>query len=180
MTTNSDHHIASAFIKGDPETYRLVMSWIKASVDWIARGSTIDKDELVGECVEALCRAIQSGRYRGSGLRSYINVICSNKFVDWINSRNRTEYRDQETLENTPGESPNPEDKARSILRVARLRAALMRLDPDDRLAVMMRALGREYQEIASRLNTTPGATRKRVCEARQRLAAILDGDSKS
>ncbi len=176
----SDDHIAAKFIQGDPETYRLVMSWIKARVAWIARDSAVNREDLAGECILALCQAIKSGRYRGAGLKSFINAIITHKYFDWLDNRNRTEYHPPELIEAVPGVSPSPEERALSIIRAARLRAALLQLDETDRLAVVLRRIGLEYADIGKRLGISSGAVRKRVCEARQRLAQLIEKGRKT
>lgn len=62
---------------------------------------------------------------------------------------------------------------------LARLRAAILRLEPEYREPLAMQALlGLSTEEIAAELGLTNGAVLTRLCRARQRLRATLLGEA--
>jgi RNA polymerase sigma factor (sigma-70 family) len=157
----------------------LVLSWIEATVAFLTRRSSIDKDDLASESFIALHDSLSRGLYHGQGLRSYIQRICTHKFLDQLRENRRTVGSDQHDIAELPAKSPTADDAARQILLNRRLRDALLQLSEKDRLAVLLWNSGSKPPEIAARLETTEGAVRKRVCLAIKKLRATMDKDQK-
>ncbi len=69
--------------------------------------------------------------------------------------------------------APGPEEDAASRSGLRQAIADLQRLPEDARAAVLLRAEGLAYEEIARTLGVTPGAAKVRVHRARVTLAAL-------
>lgn len=180
MTNQSPDPIVAGLLRGDRECERLVRSWIKATVSYLTRGSSIDRDDLASESFVALFDALRRGHYHGPALRTYIQSICTHKFFDRLRQNKQMPMGDSADLDGMPADTPSAEDRALSILRMERMRSALGRLSQKDRLAVILWARDTDYQEIAARLGTTYGAVRKRVCQALKELTARAGKGRKS
>jgi RNA polymerase sigma-70 factor, ECF subfamily len=70
---------------------------------------------------------------------------------------------------------PAPEGEALRSERDATLHAALARLAPDRRAALLLAARGFSGAEVASTLGRTEGATRTLLCRARLELRGLLE-----
>lgn len=173
MTTQSPDPVVAGLLRGDPECERLVRSWIHATVSYLARGSSIDRDDLASESFVALFDALRRGHYHGPALRTYIQSICTHKFFDRLRQGKQMPMGDSSVLDDLPADTPSAEDRALAILRMERMRDALGRLSQKDRLAVILWARDTDYQEIAAQLGSTYGAVRKRVCQALKQLAGM-------
>lgn len=73
------------------------------------------------------------------------------------------------------GEPAQPEGEALRSERDAELHAALGRLSPDRRAALLLAARGSSGHEVAGLLGRTEGATRTLLCRARLQLRGILE-----
>lgn len=173
MTTQSPDPIVEGLLRGDPESERLVRAWINATVSYLTRGSAIDRDDLASESFVALFDALRRGQYHGPALRTYIQSICTHKFFDRLRQNKQMPMGDSAVLDDLPADTPSAEDRALAILRMKRMRSALGQLSQKDRLAVVLWARDVDYREIATRLGSTYGAVRKRVCEALKELTAL-------
>ena len=78
-----------------------------------------------------------------------------------------------EELERQPAAAPGPEADAASRSGLRRALADLQALPEEARAALLLRAEGLPYDEIAQALGITPGAAKVRVHRARMNLAAL-------
>jgi RNA polymerase sigma-70 factor (ECF subfamily) len=173
MTALSPDPIVAGLLRGDPECERLVRSWINATVSYLTRGSSIDRDDLASESFVALFDALRRGHYHGPALRTYIQSICTHKFFDRLRQLKQMPMTGSESLDDMPTDSLSAEDRALAILRIERLRESLARMSEKDRLAVILWSRDTDYREIAARLGSTYGAVRKRVCQALKQLTTM-------
>lgn len=179
MTTPSNDDLIAGFLRGDPDCNRLVRSWIEATVSFLTRRSSIDKDDLASESFMAVHDSLSRGLYHGQGLRSYIQRICMHKFLDQLREKRRMTGNALGDVAEMPAETVSADEAARRILLNRKLRNALSQLNRQDRLAVILSNNGVKAQEIAVRLGTSYGAARKRVCLALQKLRVILEKGQK-
>jgi len=179
MTTPSHEDLIAGFLRGDPECNRLVRSWIEATVAFLTRRSSVDKDDLASESFMAVHDSLSRGLYHGQGLRSYIQRICMHKFLDQLREKRRTVGNTLGDVAEMQAETPSADETTRRILLNRHLRNALSQLNEKDRLAVILWNNGVKPQEIAERLGTSYGAARKRVCLALQKLRSILEKGQK-
>ncbi len=91
-------------------------------------------------------------------------------------SRKETEVLFEE-LTSYPDESPGPLDILLAQAEQDSVRPAMLHLQHDDRQALSLYADGYTGTQIATLLNITPAAVRKRIQRAKQRLRRIMETD---
>ncbi|MDZ4277858.1 MAG: sigma-70 family RNA polymerase sigma factor [Dehalococcoidia bacterium] len=134
---------------------------------------------------EAFLSAYRSiGRLRGSGVRSWLFRIASNTCIDELRRRRR---QPQVSLEspatNDDDDRPldvadrdaGPEQRALQGELGEALQAELLRLQPDQRLAVILCDVEElSYDEIASAMGCSVGTVKSRISRGRRRLREAL------
>ena len=180
MATPSHEVVLSGLLNGDPESEKVVRRWISDYVGYLARGSAVDHRDLCSECFVALYEAVNDGRYRGDGLKSYIRTICVRKFYGRLEDRRRHPDGPHEEAAATSTESLTSDELALRVLRVTRLKRVLMDLPKSERSVLLLRAMGRSYDEIAQLLKTSNGAARKAACMAVKKVLELIDRQKKA
>ncbi len=120
------------------------------------------------------------GRMRGPTVRAWLLRIASNACIDEIRRRHR---QPQLSLDASPNEggsgrtldAPDPAaGPEQMVLRLElrdALRSELLRLPPDQRLAVVLCDVeGLSYEEIAATMGSSVGTVKSRISRARARL----------
>ena len=79
-----------------------------------------------------------------------------------------------------PSKARTAEDRVAARSEVARVRDAIRHLSEEDRTALMMRANGVSYEEIARALHASVGAIKVRVHRARKRLIEQRAGETQT
>lgn len=133
---------------------------------------------------EAFISAYRSvGRMRGSNLRSWLLRIAANASIDELRRRRRQPQvsldapapsaagEDAERAMQVPDPAAGPEHLAlRGEVREA-LQAELLRLPPDQRLAVVLCDVeGLSYEEIAVTMRSSVGTVKSRISRGRARM----------
>ena len=105
---------------------------------------------------------------------SWIYRIAVNEALNLQRHRaHETELDDDTDL--PAGESAGPEWQASSGQRARRLRQAMLKLPPNDRVVITLRHFQElSYQEMAQMLQIEEKTVKSRLFEARQRLRALL------
>jgi RNA polymerase sigma-70 factor (ECF subfamily) len=122
------------------------------------------------------------GGFRGTSFRAWLMRIAANACTDELRRRAR---RPAASLDAPPPGSddpldvadpaPGPETEALRREEQARVQAALLRLPPDQRLAVIMCDLqGFAYDEIAEAMRTSIGTVKSRIARGREKLRREL------
>jgi RNA polymerase sigma-70 factor (ECF subfamily) len=150
---------------------------LRPTIEGLVLASTRDVDVAADATQEAftrLFREAQAGRYpdhvKAWLYRTAMNVV--------ISSRRRAAVADRKAPHLVRLDEPSgPEEAALQHERSAALRAAVGRLAPSERTALLLAASGVTGPEIASHLGRTHGATRTLMCRARGRLRRELDLD---
>ena len=101
-------------------------------------------------------------------VKAYLFTIARHLWVDRCRATSRLAALDPEL----PAGGPSAEDRAAARSDVAQVRNAIRHLPEDDRTALLMRASGVSYEEIARALRASVGAIKVRVHRARKRLLA--------
>jgi RNA polymerase sigma-70 factor (ECF subfamily) len=103
-------------------------------------------------------------------VKGYLLAIARNLFL-----ADRRHARRMTTLdERAPDTRPGPERRAHAHLGLAAVLAALQTLPEIDRAAVLLRAEGMSYDEVAAALGISPVAARVKVRRARLKLAEAM------
>jgi RNA polymerase sigma-70 factor (ECF subfamily) len=108
------------------------------------------------------------GEIRVSTVKAYLFTIARHLFLDERRGRARLAPLDRD-IESA---ARSVEDRVAAQSEIAGLRTLLRRLPEDDRSALLMRAHGVPYDDIARALGATVGAIKVRIHRARKRLLA--------
>jgi RNA polymerase sigma-70 factor (ECF subfamily) len=105
---------------------------------------------------------------------SWIYRIAVNESLNLLRRNGREEALDEEI--DLPGsESAEPERQASAAQVAARIRSALMKMSPNDRVVLTLRHFSEcSYEEIGQILDLDPKTVKSRLFEARQRLRELL------
>jgi len=146
--------------------------WATGRLPPAARG-LLETEDIVQETIVKTVRNIDHIDVQREGaLQAYLREALRNKFAD---AYRRVAGRDPNTEieSNVPSIDPSPLEVAIGVETLARYDAALRRLKPEDREAVILRVeLCYEYVEIAVLLGkSSPAAARVAVSRALARLA---------
>jgi RNA polymerase sigma-70 factor (ECF subfamily) len=105
---------------------------------------------------------------------SWIYRIAVNESLNLLRRNGREEALDEDV--DLPGsESAEPERQASAAQVATRIRSALMKMSPNDRVVLTLRHFSEcSYEEIGQILDLDPKTVKSRLFEARQRLRELL------
>lgn len=105
---------------------------------------------------------------------SWIYRIAVNESLNLLRRNGREEALDEDV--DLPGlESAEPERQASAAQVASRIRSALMKMSPNDRVVLTLRHFSEcSYDEIGQILDLDPKTVKSRLFEARQRLRELL------
>jgi len=105
---------------------------------------------------------------------SWIYRIAVNESLNLLRRNGREEALDAEI--DVPGpDNADPERQASAAQVAARIRSALMKMSPNDRVVLTLRHFSEcSYDEIGQILDLDPKTVKSRLFEARQRLRELL------
>ena len=171
--------------RGDLEAFNAIVAAYQDGVYYLCLrmlGSPQGAEDATQEAFLSAYRSV--GRLRGSNVRAWLFRIAANACIDELRRRRR---QPQLSLD-----APSPENKPERPLEVAdpaagpermalrgelceALQAELLRLPPDQRLAVVLCDVeGLRYEEIAVSMGSSLGTVRSRISRGRARLRAAL------
>jgi RNA polymerase sigma-70 factor (ECF subfamily) len=131
----------------------------------------------VEDCVGETFRRIVEHRSRlrpGEPMGPWAAGIAKHVALDHVRSRRREHPSD--VTDEAPDSAPSPEDATDRVRRVQALRAALAKLDPGPREAlVAFHVEGASYQEIAARLGIPMGTVATWISRSRKTLEITLE-----
>ena len=105
---------------------------------------------------------------------SWIYRIAVNESLNLLRRSGREEALDEE-VDLPASESADPERRASAAEVAQRIRGALMKLPPNDRVVLTLRHFSEcSYEEIGQILDLDPKTVKSRLFEARQRLRVLL------
>jgi RNA polymerase sigma-70 factor, ECF subfamily len=125
-------------------------------------------------------------RFRGqSSFYTWLYRIVMNVCIDWLRKKHiasGTEFDDSIGLRHIePGAPTAPRSEMEPVAKLsdkeirARIDAAIERLSPDHRAAIVMREIdGMEYSEIAEAMDCSIGTVMSRLFYARKKLQTML------
>lgn len=179
---------------GDTRAFNLLVERHQSGAYALALRMVGDPDIAADVTQDAFFSAYRAiNNFKGASFRAWLYRIVSNGCFDHFRAQTRRPATSLDAaLEGEPGESPqgggearlgsalmDPSyDPERITLRaemIEQIERALLRLAPEQRLAVILCDVqGLPYDEIARIMNTAPGTVKSRISRARGHLRDIL------
>jgi RNA polymerase sigma-70 factor (ECF subfamily) len=171
--TATDRSRIRGYLRGDPETLRLVEHWVLREIDGHYGFLRPFSEDLCQTVHAKLLANLRDGRFRQrSSLESYVSRIAQYTAVDFM----RRGWREG-PLE-SPERDPRLEDPYRRVLRLEiqeQVHRAIHLAPESCRELWRMVFLERlSYGEIAQRLNVPEGTVKSRAWNCRQKLGSLF------
>lgn len=132
----------------------------------------LDRDDALDVTQEVFVRVLRSiDRFQHqSRVSTWITRIAVNAAIDELRRRKRTK-----ALTQAISEEPREEVRFDRVLETERVRAAIGKLQPEQRVCLTLREMeGLSYEEIAESLGWPIGTVRSRIHRARARIRRLL------
>lgn len=178
--------------RGDRAAFNALVVRYQATAYALALRMLGDPDAAADVTQDAFFSAFRAlGTFRGASFRAWLLRIVSNGCFDVFRAQGRQPTTSLDALLETESEAGAAADAhlppalidpswepERNALRAEQIRvieAALLRLPPDQRLAVILSDVqGFSYEEIARVMDTPLGTVKSRIARARAHLRALL------
>ncbi len=141
-----------------------------------------DRDQASDAVQEAFFSAYRNlGSFRGGSVRSWLSRICVNAAMDAQRARKRRPVQpypelEDDTWQPPAGEEADPVTTALLTERTKALHAALARITPDQRVAIVLFDVeGYDYAEIARMTGVSLGTVKSRIHRGRLALRILLE-----
>lgn len=176
----TDQELVLQVLDGDQQAFSDLVERYQKSVYNLTYRMLGNAGEAEDAAQEAFLRAYQHlKRYDPSrSFKTWVLSIASNHCIDRIRKRRLTWLSIDEPLPHHPAlnsNAPLPETSAVDGERNAMIQALLEELEPDYRMAVVLRYwYDMSYTEIAEAMDTTESAIKSRLFRARRMLADIM------
>jgi RNA polymerase sigma-70 factor (ECF subfamily) len=174
--------ILSRCREGDKEAWNMLINAYSKSVYNIALNFFAERDIASDVTQEIFIKVYHNlEKYREEkNFSSWIFAISRNYCIDYWRKNKKYMQNSQELDENIGSGKPTPEESLIRDSEIDELRKKLAGLDPDLRLAIILRDIqDLSYHEIAERFSIPEGTVKSRINRARLKLAqAYMQGDS--
>jgi RNA polymerase sigma-70 factor (ECF subfamily) len=177
----SDEELVAAFVRGDERAFSALVSRYERRVAGICLRYFRDPQDAQDAAQEAFLTLYRrAGTFKGTAAFStWMYRVTTNACNDLARKRGRRPRKAEQVVEDLPVADPR-DHHGQAVLRLE-LRAALDRLEPDQRDAVVAHTVrGEPYHEIAERTGVAVGTIKSRVHRGHARLAALLSEDAPS
>lgn len=134
-------------------------------------GNRAQAEDLTSEAFVRLWTA--PGEIRTASVKAYLFTIARHLYLDDLRARRRLTTLDVDVASDVR----SAEEAAAARSEIAQVRNAIQQLPEEDRTALLMRAGGLPYEDIARTLRASVGAIKVRVHRARRRLIASRDSE---
>lgn len=176
----SDHDCVARCQRGDRKAFdELVRRYQHRVYRYVLRmtGSREEALELTQEALFKAFQALPSWRPTAQ-FRTWLFQIAGHTAIDALRRRRHVEYVSLEEHAEPAGPEPGPEGRSLLDERCRHLEAALARVPPEYRQALLLREVeGMSYDEIAQTLSVPEGTVKSRIARARGLLIALCRGD---
>lgn len=130
-------------------------------------GSGSDGDDLAQGTVE---RLLNKGVPSDVPFSAWMFRVCKNLWIDQLRAQSRTQPAEPEEIERSL-KPVDGEAVVLGMLRMDEVNAAIINLDPDQRIVLALVAVeGNSYREVAEILDIPIGTVMSRLARARTRL----------
>ena len=174
MSPADERWLVRAAQRGDLDAFEQLIRLYEVPVYRLALrmlGSSADAEDAAQEALVSAWRSI--GGFRGtSSFGTWLYRITTNRCLNHISARRPTAPLD----EALPGRaSDGPAERAEEHERMSALGAAILRLPPEQRAALVLREFeGLSYDEVGEVLDITLAAVKGRIHRARLQIAEDL------
>jgi RNA polymerase sigma-70 factor (ECF subfamily) len=173
---DSDNELIVSSLRGDTQAFgALILRYRKMVIGVAYRvcGDAELAEDVAQETFIRVWNKLSSFRPEGN-FRGWICRIAANLTIDTLRRQKPTTDIEQVVVGST---DDGPEGVALERERAAAVRAAILKLPPQTRTALVLREYqGFTYQEIADALDIPLGTVKSRLSDARRRLKAELVG----
>jgi RNA polymerase sigma-70 factor (ECF subfamily) len=173
-SARSDNELIDLSLRGDTAAFgALVLRYRKMVIGTAYRvcGDPVLAEDIAQDTFVRVWDRLSTYRPKGS-FRGWICRIARNMTIDALRRQKPTVDIDDVSLPATAG---RPEAAALQSERTVAVRAAIMELPMQTRMALVLREYqGFSYQEIAQSLDIPMGTVKSRLNDARRRLRAAL------
>lgn len=184
--------LLQAVRRGDPEAFDRIAREHAPRLFRLAVRLCGNRDEAEDLVQDTLVRALPAlTRFEGRArLSTYLVRSLTNQWKNRLRSKSRSRLvpwperrADGPDGPSAPAEfpddAPSAQDRMESSDRAAEVRDAVAKLEPDRRLALLLREVeDMSYEDIAAMTGVPVGTVRSRLARARRDLRALLGGRS--
>jgi RNA polymerase sigma-70 factor (ECF subfamily) len=169
-----DRELLAAHVGGDPEAFTELVRRHKDRLWSVALRTTGDREDAADALQDALVSAYRNaGSYRGdAAVTTWLHRIVVNASLDALRRR---AARRSVPLSDEDSRLADPVDALGQRETALVVTAALDRLPPDQRAAIVLVDLeGHSVEDAARMLDCAPGTVKSRCSRGRARLAPLL------
>jgi RNA polymerase sigma-70 factor (ECF subfamily) len=176
---NDDRDLVGRARQGDREAFTQLIVQYQVPLYNMALRMVGRPDDAADIAQEALLRAWEKIRsLREAPFKSWLFQIAANLCYDHFRRGRRYGVMPDEDTSNVVGlgiATPDPQERAEASERNRLVRDSILALDPEMRIAIVLRDVnGMAYDEIASVLRVPVGTVKSRIARARARVQEHL------
>ena len=180
--------------RGDADAFEQMAREVGPRLYRLALHLSGNRDEAEDLVQETLVRALPAlkrfeGRARlstylvralGNLWKNRLRTRSRSKIVDWFRIGGDNDDDDTPNALDPPDHAPSVQESLEAEDRAADVRRALSRLDPERRIALLLREVEElSYEEIAAITRVPVGTVRSRLARAREEMRRLLGGDAR-
>lgn len=177
-----DHECVALCQRGDRKAFdELVRRYQHRVYRYVLR-MTGSREESLELTQEALLKAFQAlPDWRPTAhFRTWLFHIAGNTAIDALRRRRHVQYVSLDDHVEPAGGEPGPEGRSLLDERFRHLEAALARVPPEYRQALLLREVeGMSYEEIAQALAVPEGTVKSRIARARTLLVTLCGSENR-
>jgi RNA polymerase sigma-70 factor (ECF subfamily) len=183
LAQRRDLHLVERSVAGDLDAFNTLVELHQDHLFALVARLVPDRDQASDVVQEAFFSAFRGlSSFRGGSVRSWLGRIAINAAMDTQRARKRRpagpypELEDEDWQPLAPGVA-EPESIAVANERTRWLAAALARISPDQRAAIVLFDVeGYDYGEIAEIMGVSLGTVKSRIHRGRLALRGLLEG----
>ncbi len=164
--------------RGEQDAWEIVVNTTSKAVYNIALNFTHNSED-AADITQEIYMKVYGNMKKYSDDKNFISWILrisKNHCIDFWRKKSNSLYK-VELEEKMSFTEMTPEDNAIEKEKMATLKSAIKKLDPETRFLIIMREInGFSYQEIANKLNIPLGTVKSRINRGRIKLANKIAG----
>jgi RNA polymerase sigma factor (sigma-70 family) len=171
-----EKELIDTFLMGINPGFVTIQKWIDAIILAHAWGDKLDAQEIRQEVMSIVYQNLREGKYRGEGLKTYINSICKNNCL--MSLRRSYRIKDVSIEDNeicsqdlNPGEQILQKEEYLIFRKVFEKLGFICK-----RILILKFIHSRSHREIADRLKISEGAARVRLLRCLEKARDLKKG----